>query len=150
MDYEFKDYEEYDNYEASNENLPSAENNGNNLPTQTDNNDNTMEMVMQTTENIMNIAKDIKQMDAAMHQMDVQLDAFITSLDYKLQKFHGNAPIVREQLNRINDRMDRLVDKIMEMDPKTEQEYDYKLRMLDSLDTYSDKISTLMIKLLES
>lgn len=150
MDNEYLDYEEYEDWQENDENLPSTINSEENLPTSYDKGYRMVEKVMQSTDNILSVARDIKQMNVAMHQMDVNFNSFVAQLEYNLQKFQGNAPIVREQLNHINNRMDRLMDKIMEMDPKTDREYDEKLRMLDSLDNYSDKISSLMIKLLES
>lgn len=147
MNEEFDTYEELDSYEG----FDADENDYDNdyLPTPADTNS-SISKVMQSTESILGIARDFKQMNVAMHQMDVNFNTFVAQLDYNLHKFQGNAPIVREQLNRINDRMDLLMNKVMEMDPTTDQEYDYKLRMLDSIDSYSDKLSTLMIKLLES
>lgn len=147
MNEELDTYEELDSYEG----FDADENDYDNdyLPTPADTNS-SISKVMQSTESILGIARDFKQMNVAMHQMDVNFNTFVAQLDYNLHKFQGNAPIVREQLNRINDRMDLLMNKVMEMDPTTDQEYDYKLRMLDSIDSYSDKLSTLMIKLLES
>ena len=53
-----------------------------------------------------------------------------------------------KQLDRVNDLMSRILDKVVDMDVKTELDMQNKNRMMDSLDSYIDKMAEMMVKLL--
>ena len=89
-----------------------------------------------------------KQMERYMHAMDVQFNAYLAKLDSDLEQYKISAPIVSKQLDRVNDLMSRILDKVVDMDVKTELDMQNKNRMMDSLDSYIDKMAEMMVKLL--
>ena len=89
-----------------------------------------------------------KQMERDMHQMDVQFNAYLAKLDADLEQYKISAPIVSKQLDCVNDLMSRILDKVVDMDVKTELDMQNKNRMMDSLDSYIDKMAEMMVKLL--
>lgn len=89
-----------------------------------------------------------KQLEHDMHQMDVQFNAYVAKLDNDLEQYKISAPIVSKQLDRVNDLMSRILDKVVDMDVKTELDMQNKNRMMDSLDSYIDKMAEMMVKLL--
>ena len=48
----------------------------------------------------------------------------------------------------MNDLMSRILDKVVDMDVKNELDMQNKNRMMDSLDSYIDKMAEMMVKLL--
>ena len=87
-------------------------------------------------------------MERDMHQMDVQFNAYLAKLDSDLEQYKISAPIVSKQLDRVNDLMSRILDKVVDMDVKNELDMQNKNRMMDSLDSYIDKMAEMMVKLL--
>lgn len=99
-------------------------------------------------DNILSAVSSWKQMERDMHQMDVQFNAYLAKLDSDLEQYKISAPIVSKQLDRVNDLMSRILDKVVDMDVKTELDMENKNRMMDSLDSYIDKMAEMMVKLL--
>lgn len=83
-----------------------------------------------------------------MHKMDVQFNAYVATLDAELERHKGNLPVVERQLNQINQMMDKVLDKVLSMDANTDKEMDMKMKYMETLETFTDKIATMMIKLL--
>lgn len=83
-----------------------------------------------------------------MHKMDVQFNAYVATLDAELERHKGNLPVVERQLNQINQMMDKVLDKVLSMDANTDKEMDMKMKYMETLQTFTDKIATMMIKLL--
>lgn len=83
-----------------------------------------------------------------MYQMDIQFNAYVATLDAELERHKGNLPIVEKQLDKINQMMDKVLDKVLSMDANTEKEMDIKMKYMESLENFTDKIATMMIKLL--
>lgn len=94
------------------------------------------------------ISQSWADMQLEMHKLDLQFDAYIAGLNNNLERYRISAPIVNEQLNNVDRVMNRILDKVLEMDVKTSLDMENKTRMMDSLDSYIDKIATMMIKLL--
>lgn len=94
------------------------------------------------------ISQSWADMQLDMHKLDLQFDAYIAGLNNNLERYRISAPIVNEQLNNVDRVMNRILDKVLEMDVKTSLDMENKTRMMDSLDSYIDKIATMMIKLL--
>lgn len=44
--------------------------------------------------------------------------------------------------------MDKVLDKVLAMDANTEKEMDMKMKYMESLENFTDKIATMMVKLL--
>lgn len=83
-----------------------------------------------------------------IHLMDVQFNAYVATLDNNLEKYKISAPIVQAQLDNLNKMMDRILDKVLGMDAESEKEMDFKMKLMESLDSYTDKLATMMVKLL--
>lgn len=83
-----------------------------------------------------------------MHMMDVQFNAYVANLDAELERHKGNLPVVERQLNNMNQMMDKILDKVLSMEANTENEMEMKMRYMETLETFTDKIATMMIKLL--
>lgn len=83
-----------------------------------------------------------------IHLMDVQFNAYVATLDNNLEKYRISAPIVQAQLDNLNKMMDRILDKVLGMDAESEKEMDFKMKLMESLDSYTDKLATMMVKLL--
>lgn len=114
--------------------------------------------MMQTTEcfnslneltgNLVSAANNYIDLQRDMHKMDVQFNAYVATLDAELERHKGNLPVVERQLNQINQMMDKVLDKVLSMDAITDKEMDMKMKYMETLQTFTDKIATMMIKLL--
>jgi len=114
--------------------------------------------MMQTTEcfnslneltgNLVSAANNYIDLQRDMHKMDVQFNAYVATLDAELERHKGNLPVVERQLNQINQMMDKVLDKVLSMDANTDIEMDMKMKYMETLQTFTDKIATMMIKLL--
>lgn len=104
--------------------------------------------INEVCERISNIAYSWMDMQREMHIMDLQFNAYMANLDNNLEKYKISAPIVNKQLENLDNIMNRIVDKVIDMNVETELDMTNKMRMMDSLDSYIDKVATMMIKLL--
>lgn len=114
--------------------------------------------MMQTTEcfnslneltgNLVSAANNYIDLQRDMHKMDVQFNAYVATLDAELERHKRNLPVVERQLNQINQMMDKVLDKVLSMDANTDIEMDMKMKYMETLQTFTDKIATMMIKLL--
>lgn len=104
--------------------------------------------INEVCDRISNIAHSWMEMQREMHIMDLQFNAYMANLDNNLEKYKISAPIVSKQLENLDSIMNRIVDKVIDMNVDTELDMTNKMRMMDSLDTYIDKVATMMIKLL--
>lgn len=111
--------------------------------------------ITECVDNIYNVANCIcnavttwKEIDMQMHTMDVQFATFAKQMDVNLEMYKQRAPIVGKQLESISEMMNKILDKVLMMDAETEAEINNKMRLMDSVDTYVDRITTMMTKLL--
>ena len=95
-----------------------------------------------------NIANTWADLQRDMHQMDLQFSAYMGNLEVNLEKYRISAPIVSKQLDGLQNIMNKMLDKVLEMDATTDMEMQNKMRLMDSVDGYVDKLATMMIKLL--
>lgn len=95
-----------------------------------------------------NIAQTWADLQRDMHQMDLQFGAYIANLEVSLQKYEISAPIVSGQLDKIQEKMNKILDNVLEKNATTDMEMQMKMRLMDSVDGYVDKLATMMIKLL--
>lgn len=107
------------------------------------------------TANITNIAHGLadaavsyKQIEHDIAVMDMQFGSYLAGLEFQLEKYQVSAPIVREQLNNLDHKMERILDTVLELDTDDDRKLDFKLKLLDTLNNYSDKLSMMMVKLL--
>lgn len=104
--------------------------------------------INEVCDRISNIAYSWMDMQKEMHIMELQFSAYMANLDNNLEKYKISAPIVNKQLENLDNIMNRIVDKVIDMNVETELDMTNKMRMMDSLDSYIDKVATMMIKLL--
>ena len=100
------------------------------------------------TGNLVSAANNYIDLQRDTHKMDVQFNAYVATLDAELERHKGNLPVVERQLNQINQMMDKVLDKVLSMDANTDKEMDMKMKYMETLQTFTDKIATMMIKLL--
>ena len=98
----------------------------------------------------MDLVSQWKEAEILEKKMDTELQAYFAKLDNDITRLNINAPIVREQLEQINNKMDKMLDHLLAMDTDTDKHMEMKFRMLDSIDKYTDQISSLMAKILQS
>ena len=98
----------------------------------------------------MDLVSQWKEAEILEKRMDTELQAYFAKLDNDITRLNINAPIVREQLEQINNKMDKMLDHLLAMDTDTDKQMEMKFRMLDSIDKYTDQISSLMAKILQS
>ncbi len=87
-------------------------------------------------------------MELAIHQLDTQLTAFVAILENDLSKYNKRADIVKEQLNNISKRMDKMLDVVLEMDTDDEKKLDFKLKLLETLNNHSGDLGNMVMRLL--
>ena len=98
----------------------------------------------------MDLVSQWKEAEILEKKMDTELQAYFAKLDNDITRLNINAPIVREQLEQINFFFFFFFDHLLAMDTDTDKQMEMKFRMLDSIDKYTDQISSLMAKILQS
>ena len=110
--------------------------------------ENTCNAVCNIVDGLANVQKTWADLQRDIHLMDVQFEAYMGSLEANLERHRINVPLISRQLDMLQDKMSRVLDRIIEKDVQTDMDMQEKSRLMDSLDSYVDKLSTLMIKLL--
>ena len=110
--------------------------------------ENTCNAVCNIVDGLANVQKTWADLQRDIHLMDVQFEAYMGSLEANLERHRINVPLISRQLDLLQDKMSRVLDRIIEKDVQTDMDMQEKSRLMDSLDSYVDKLSTLMIKLL--
>ena len=70
--------------------------------------------------NICDTVTSWKTMDMKMHEMDVQLKAFLGKMDFDLAKYRVSVPVVEKQLNFVNEQIAKILDAVLIMQADTE------------------------------
>ena len=110
--------------------------------------ENSCNAVCKVADSLSNIQATWADLQRDIHLMDVQFEAYMGSLEANLERHRINVPLISRQLDMLQDKMSRVLDRIIEKDVQTDMDMQEKSRLMDSLDSYVDKLSTLMIKLL--
>lgn len=110
--------------------------------------ENTCNAVCNVVDGLANVQKTWADLQRDIHLMDVQFEAYMGSLAANLERHRINVPLISRQLDLLQEKMSRVLDRIIEKDVQTDMDMQEKSRLMDSLDSYVDKLSTLMIKLL--
>lgn len=110
--------------------------------------ENTCNAVCNVVDQLANVQNTWADLQRDIHLMDVQFEAYMGSLEANLERHRINVPLISRQLDLLQDKMSRVLDRIIEKDVQTDMDMQEKSRLMDSLDSYVDKLSTLMIKLL--
>ena len=110
--------------------------------------ENSCNAVCKVADSLSNIQATWADLQRDIHLMDVQFEAYMGSLEANLERHRINVPLISRQLDMLQEKMSRVLDRIIERDVQTDMDMQEKSRLMDSLDSYVDKLSTLMIKLL--
>lgn len=89
-----------------------------------------------------------KQLDCEMHRMDLQFQAYSVQMVTDLEKYRTRAPIISQKLDSMTRCMEKVLDKVLEMDADTAEQLDLKMRYIDMVETYMNNLSSMMVKLL--
>ena len=92
----------------------------------------------------------VKELDVLMKQMDCTLEMYLQDTTISLEKFKTSAPILEKQIDKISDRIDRILDKALTIDSKNCDMTDLELRtkLITQVRDWSDHISSLLMKLM--
>lgn len=104
--------------------------------------------ICQIKDTVNDVATTWMNMKRDIHQMDLQFNAYMGNLEVNLEKYKTSAPIVAKQLDGLQNIMSRILDRVLSMDAINEMQMQDKERMMSSLDSYIDRLATMMIKLL--
>lgn len=97
---------------------------------------------------IVSVANNIATIHKEMHIMDLQFEAYIASLDNDIEKRQLNAPIVSKQLDSLGNMMNRILDRVLQMEVNTPLDMEHKMRMMEIVDRYLNQIGNLTMQLL--
>lgn len=89
-----------------------------------------------------------KQIDSEMHKFDLEFKSLCKQMDVNLEMYKIRTPIVREQLNSVSRLMEKVLDKVLEMDAITDSEMTMKMRYIDMVDDYMNNLTKMITKLL--
>lgn len=111
---------------------------------------NSMNNIAALIQNTATIMKNIKEINYEIKKLDAQLTVFITTQQTNLAKFQTKAKLIEKQLDALNNRIDKLLDKILEIDINTTNPEVIKFRgeMIAQIREWSDSINAQIFKLL--
>lgn len=89
-----------------------------------------------------------KEIDKEMMAMDIHFAQFSKELDINLDKYKTRIPLIEKQLDAINANLSKMLDFVLSMEAKSEQELDFKMKMMDRIDGFLNTISSTMMNLL--
>ena len=89
-----------------------------------------------------------KQIDKEMLAMDLHFKQFSIQLESDMGKYQARIPIIEKELDAINANLSKILDFVLKMETKTDQEMEMKMKWMDKMDTFLNTISTTMIKML--
>lgn len=89
-----------------------------------------------------------KQIDCEMHRMDLQFQAYSVQMETNLEMYKTRAPIISQKLESMTRCMEKVLDKVLEMDADTSEQLDLKMRYIDMVENYMNNLSSMMVKLL--
>jgi len=94
--------------------------------------------------------KAVKELDVIMKQMDITLDKYLQDTNVSLEKFKTSAPIIESQIDKISERIDKILDSALKIDSKNCDMIDLELRskLISQVRTWSDHISDMLMKLM--
>ena len=89
-----------------------------------------------------------KEMDLQMHQVEAQLEFLSSQLIVNLEMYKTRAPIVGKQLDNVSRAMEKILDKVLDMDAVSEAEMNMKMKYMEMVDKYMNNLASMMAKLL--
>lgn len=107
----------------------------------------TIEQVKDITTHILASVTTWKEIDLQMHTMDVQLTAFLAKLDFDLDKYKESIPVVKQNLEFVQSQISKILDKALSMEANTESEINLQSRLMEMSNSFLDRLTDMMIKL---
>jgi hypothetical protein len=95
---------------------------------------------------------EVKQMEAAIQQMDLQVEVMCKNLDMRIENNKLAAPMIQQQLSSYSNRMDDILKKVLEMDPNSADQNYIKSRseLISMLNGMSTNISNMFMNFILS
>lgn len=141
-----------------NPNMPSENFNYDILPADAQNAMNKVDHALQRVQTItaagQNIAShiaqtvvEVKQMQAAIQQMDLQVEIICKEFDMRIEKNKLAAPMIQHQLSGYSNRMDHILNQILAMDPNSADQNYIRSRseLISILNNMSASISNMFM-----
>lgn len=97
---------------------------------------------------ICNAVLDWKRIDQQMHQMDLEFQSFSVQVGANLEMYKTRVPVISRNLDTMTRCMEKVLDKVLEMDAETEAQLDMKMKYMDMVENYMNNLSVMMAKLL--
>ena len=91
---------------------------------------------------------DWKRIDQQMHQMDLEFQSFSVQVGANLEMYKTRVPVISRNLDTMTRCMEKVLDKVLEMDAETEAQLDIKMKYMDMVENYMNNLSVMMAKLL--
>lgn len=107
-----------------------------------------LSIISNISNNVESVISKTKELDRDMHELDLQFNAYIANLDASLKKYEISTPVVSSQLDRLNSRMDQMLNAVLTMNASTPEQIHFRSELLDKLNSLTDQLATMMIKLL--
>lgn len=104
--------------------------------------------VSQITAGVCSSITEWKQIDKEMLAMDLHFEQFSRQLESDMDKYRARIPIIEKELDAINANLSKILDFVLTMETRTDQEVEMKMRWMDKMDTFLNTISMTMIKML--
>lgn len=89
-----------------------------------------------------------KEIDKQMMAMDIQFQQFSKELDNDLAKYEKKIPLIEKQLDSYNQSLSKILDYVISLDPKSDQEFEMKMKFMDKIDSMLNSITNAMIQLM--
>ena len=109
---------------------------------------NTMNSIKSVVDSVGSSLVAWKEIDKEMLAMSLHFERFAKELDTDLSKYKTRIPLIEKQLDAINANLTKMLDFVLAMDAKSEQEMDFKMKMMDRIDSFMNMISSTMMNLL--
>lgn len=98
------------------------------------------------TDKVHNIATLWADIEIEIHKLDLQFDGYIAKLHSDLEMYKAKMPILQKTFEDLSDKIDKILDRALDMEANTEIELKVKLKLLETLDKQTNQLTALIIK----
>ena len=108
----------------------------------------TTNAITSVVDKIGEVVVQVKEIDFAIKQMDSQVELMLMEYDMRIEKYKAVIPLVQNQLTNYSNRMDTLLNKILKMDPNSNDINYIRFRseLISTLRGTSETLSNMFIK----
>lgn len=89
-----------------------------------------------------------KEINKSMLAMTLDFERFSKEIEMELNKYQARIPVVKEQLEAINTNVSKILDYALAFEAKSKEEFDFKTRMLERIDSFLLASTAIMTKFL--